>query len=405
MAVAEHPAGSQDANSPQGDARDSRRSPARGAGSGSLQVLYVHFVVQSGDYETTDTDSTTGVPVGPMFNRWLPDGRADGVRLPVADARNEIKVWFERRCYVQDGFLRYDAARRNEFDLSVMRSQGRINAGYLFGEAAFVPVSEPELKSLDTDQRNGADYAAVGKRLLDFLVPSIAAFVNVLRLQYGQYWLRPILPWDSRQESLGNYCQGLQLKWKPTPSGSTWRDFRPTDLVIEGTGYVHGPLEYEKYLTERDWRSLQQGHGLAGGSSLALEVVSDAQTLRRGGHVRAALVQSVSALEIAIGQFLSARKKETPLAIDVVPRFKEIPLPEQLCLVGVLAKGIASATLDTALKAIETRNKIVHEGATPTVEEGHFVALFECVKRLVEAEHLKFPNVQIGNRRFPDDGS
>ena len=239
-----------------------------------------------------------------MFNRWLPDGKADAIALPVADKRNEIRVWFERRCRVTDGFLRYDAQERVGFDVARMQKQGRINAGYMFGEAAFVAVTNAELKAVRDNQKNSADYIALGKRLTSFLTPTLGAFVDVLRFQYGQYWLRPIMPWDSRRESLGNYCGGLQIKWTENRSDeSSWRDFRPTDSVIQLSASIHRGDAYEVYLTESDWRSLQARPIQSGSSALALEMVSEAQKLRRDGHLRAALIQSVTALEIALGTF------------------------------------------------------------------------------------------------------
>ena len=44
---------------------------------------------------------------GPLFHRWVPDGKKDALALSNADEQEQITVWFERRMAVERGFLRW----------------------------------------------------------------------------------------------------------------------------------------------------------------------------------------------------------------------------------------------------------------------------------------------------------
>ena len=43
---------------------------------------------------------------GPLFHRWLPDGRQDSIVLATKDPNTKLEVWFERRGYADGNFIR-----------------------------------------------------------------------------------------------------------------------------------------------------------------------------------------------------------------------------------------------------------------------------------------------------------
>jgi hypothetical protein len=120
-------------------------------------------------------------PHGARFHKWLPNGRDDAVVVPVTDARNSLELWFERRGYVQDAFIRYDAGRF-EVDTDVMRRQGYLDSGVLFAEARFAHAAASELTAVRNNARDSDDYVAVGKRVVQFLQPPLSAFFDLLKV-------------------------------------------------------------------------------------------------------------------------------------------------------------------------------------------------------------------------------
>ncbi len=216
-------------------------------------MLYLSFAVALKNYElSTDLES----PHGPCFHRWLPDGKTDAISAATGDVRNRIMLWFDRRGYVQHDFIRYDQERQ-EVDLEVMKRQGRLDAGPLRGEAQFHCATSAELHALRENRQGSEEYVALGKRVIDFLYSPLTAFIGLLRVQYGQYWLPELPPWDSRFESIGSYCRSrLFLRWRENEE-KEWASFVPT----EPTGVLRIPRlpgrGFAEYLTETDWRHLQ----------------------------------------------------------------------------------------------------------------------------------------------------
>jgi len=149
-------------------------------------------------------------PKGPLFNRWLPNGRSDSIILTDSI---DIEVWFERRGYVDRSFIRYDK-KKNEVDPKIMALQGKLDAGQLWGEIEYSDISENELDAVLNNKIDSDEYISLGKRLVKTLHPPLSNFINKLRTQYGQYWLPELSPWDSRSESLGSYCSTtIWLEW------------------------------------------------------------------------------------------------------------------------------------------------------------------------------------------------
>lgn len=92
--------------------------------------------------------------VGPLFNRFVPDGQNDAIFLTPDDDPHRIQVWFERNCTKNiHGFL---CREHNglEFDESIMRRQEKLDAGQLHGEMLIPDVPDNEMASLFVIPRN-----------------------------------------------------------------------------------------------------------------------------------------------------------------------------------------------------------------------------------------------------------
>src|SRR5579864_6811086 len=163
---------------------------------------------------------------GPLFHRWLPDGEKDALVLDVGTENALLKVWFERRGFLEGGLIQYDVTRK-EVDPAVIATQAALTAGSLFGSLEIQGLTEEEVTPIRENKIGDASYITLGDRVINKLIyPSVNRFITTLRGKYGQYWIRELPKWDSRNGTLGAYCHSLLLKWS-LDQGATWSDFLP----------------------------------------------------------------------------------------------------------------------------------------------------------------------------------
>ena len=363
-------------------------------------MLYLSFAVSLKNYTIPEIVQ----PNGPLFHRWLPDGRTDAVSVPTADERDRLVFWFDRRGYVAADFIRYDNARQ-EVDPEVMKRQGHLDAGPLRGEAQYAHATSAELEALREDRQGSDEYIALGKRVIDFLYPPLAVFIDLLRCQYGQYWLPELQPWDSRTQSIGSFCHSsIFLRWRENEDQG-WREFLPT----ERTGTIRVPRlpgrGFGEYLTETDWKYLQKTFDPNAGISLALRLLGRAHELGDSGHVAEAFIQLVTGAELAIEHFLTMRvsgfSKEMASSKQ---SFSTLPLKTRLTVLVTAASLAPQVTLEKALQAIDLRNEIVHQGKQPQDPDGTmFLALMQCAKALLGLKELKTPVLYPVNELTPPE--
>jgi len=190
---------------------------------------------------------------GPLFHRWLPDGEKDAIILDTGDSNAKLRVWFERRGFIDNGFIRFSYDRR-EIESKIIPTQAILDAGPIMGLLEIKRFSEEESAALRENKIGDVYYIALAKRVVKKLIyPSVARFLNVLRTNYGQYWISELKKWDSNKESLGNYCSSLGLKWS-LDDGKTWAPFIPNKPEIMLTTTIR--QSYTEYLTKEDWQEL-----------------------------------------------------------------------------------------------------------------------------------------------------
>lgn len=348
-------------------------------------------------------------PQGALFHRFLPDGKTDAVNLTLDSDPHEIRVWFERRSKSSSGVLEWDT-QGTEFDQAIMRRQARLDGGYLFGEMQMSDVSDTELVALrhnpkaagDTFGQDSAEdpaYIALARRLLDVLVPRLAAFVSTLRSQYGQFWLQEPRPWDSRRATLGTYCSSdLGLRWWDDGK-QCWYRFLPTN---SGASVAIQPLPgrgFEEYLTEADWRRLQSTRCFDN-ISTELQLLGNAARSLDSGDYRQAFVEVISALELAISNRLSSQNKSIKSAIQ---SFRDRETRSAHVAVILLVLGAPENETETALRAVKLRNDVVHEGYQPTESDAQMIrGVIQTIRRISGTEEIKTPVLDLSfNKLFP----
>lgn len=349
-----------------------------------MQTLLLKFGIVLQDYSRINHQTK-----GPLFHRWLPDGGKNAITLDTGDPTAWLKLWFEQRGYVNGNFIKFDYNRK-EVDAEIMSRQGILDAGPLIGLLEIRNVGEEQLAHIRENRIGDEPYIALGKRIVSkLLYPSVVKFLDILRTNYGQYWIRKLERWDSRKESLGNYCSGsLQLKWS-LDDGNTWADFVPDERVIRGD--VRFGQKYDAYLTERDWQELSKTVYEGYEPSVAAYALARAHEFSAEDNIKHALIEGVMALEIAINEYLHQKVPTESLFSDL-SAFWNLPLRTQVVSMAAVLESISLSDVECAVKAIELRNQIIHEAGSPPGDVQHEISgLLRTVAALLSGPRFKFP--------------
>lgn len=335
---------------------------------------------------------------GPLFHRWLPDGEKDAIFLNTGVSKTELKVWFERRGFVNDGIIEFDVTRK-EVDSAIIPTQAALVVGSLFGSLELQELTKEEITSLLENKIGEPDYKALGERVVNMLIyPSVSRFINTLRTKYGQYWIHELREWNSRHETLGAYCIFIRLKWS-LDQGATWFDFIPDD-PIRRTIVTFGTEEsFRQYLTEEDWKGLAQLSREKYEPSLASSILTRAHQFFDEEDFKYALIEGVTALELSLKYYIRFNlKTSTPL-----PILENMRLEDQLKAVAPsLSIPNRSQKMKLTLQAIKIRNKSVHEILLPSERvKPKIAALLDIAAALNFGLKFKLPSARLGNKIMP----
>lgn len=330
---------------------------------------------------------------GVLFHRWLPDGANDAITVPVNHMANTLKIWFERNGYIENGFIRYDF-QRSEVDPSVMTRQGKLEAGPLRGEASFTDISDEELRAVKDNVVDSEEYIAIGKRVVEFLYLPLSNFISILRIQYGQYWLKDLPRWDSRYQSLGHYCSStLGLLW--SEDGIQWDRFSPTEGHVMIFASMPARRGYREYLTKADWERLSNSFNPIEPPSLATKILGRAHEFYDSGELRQSFVEGVTALEVAISEYINKKlvhQPETLAAAYNILKDTKLGVQEKFTWISAVSGLISDEAFRTTIDAIRIRNDIIHRGFLPDTScEMKIRALLDTAKVFLCLEELKFP--------------
>jgi hypothetical protein len=330
---------------------------------------------------------------GPLFHRWLPNGRLDQLSLSSETDDWDLDLWFERHGYRDSSFIEFDLDRR-EVDPSVMGRQAVLDAGPLRGELRFASLSEVTLADVIGDRKGSEHYLAVGSRVRRIVDAALVKLTRLLRVQYGQYWIEPHQSFDSRRYSLGHHFSRLYAEW--STDGEQWQRFWPDEPKYEPFFLTVAAEPYDELLTESDWEDMHRLLQEEFEPELAASLLVRAHELADSGRQRHALIEAVSALEVAIeAQIRSNIGKNADLKKSI-QSFWELPLPARLVVVGSTLAD--QKELEMALAAIKRRNAIVHDGLESGGEDGdHIRAILDVVRRLIPGQRIKLGSPNFGN--------
>jgi hypothetical protein len=150
-------------------------------------------------WQMSDSEQPYPAAHGALFHRWLPNDREDAIDVPTGTANARLQLWVERRGAVREHFVVPDHNKR-EVDTTILPTQAIVGVSHVFGLLELSNISKAELAAVVKGKQGDADYIALGKRAIElFIYPGLECFLNVFRLVYGQYWIKSLDPWDSRE--------------------------------------------------------------------------------------------------------------------------------------------------------------------------------------------------------------
>lgn len=339
---------------------------------------------------------------GPLFHRWLPNGENDAIVLQTEDANAELKFWFERHGFVERDFIRFDK-ERHEVDPTVMVKQAILDAGPLVGLLSIWDLPEEELAPLRNNRKGDPRYETLGKKILKIIQPPLSRFIDTLRINFGQYWIRELEEWNSREHSLGSYCGlRLNLKWS-LDEGKTWIPFMPNDPVGEMRPVIiRMNKRFDDYITQEDWRHLAEVVKEKYEPSPAALILHRTHEHLDQGNLKYAFIEGVTALEVALHEFVRDKLGGINALLTSVQSFWGLPLVAQVTIVVGTLEKVTQGDMENTVKAITTRNKIVHDGYNPaSIVKSELLGLMKTVAVLLSGPEFRFPAINPGNAIKP----
>lgn len=342
-------------------------------------------------------------PNGPLFSRWLPNGVEDAVSLLIENNSDDLRVWFKRRGKVVSDFIQYDR-KFEDVPIDTMVRQGKLDAGPLFGEYITSHYTEKELEAAISESTNDDKYILFGKRVVSAISEPVSNFLNLLRFRYGQYWLSAFRPWDSREMSLGAYCSNIYLRVFVDDKGDGIK-IVPTDPVHRFT-VTMGGKEYDEYLSESDWREIQSIGDNLPGASLATRIFGSVSRLIDSQMLRQAFFEATTSFELALTEYRKNVISSLDVKDEYLGQLANLSLGAQLLAIAPALPELISCRVNEAVRAIEIRNQIAHEGYHPIEKDEKCLrTLSEVIGYLLGQPVIKLPSLSIGNSLSPPKNS
>ncbi|MBD8847320.1 hypothetical protein [Priestia megaterium] len=341
-----------------------------------------------------------------LFHRFLPNGIKDALEIEY-DEFSKIKLFFERYGVVADtGYIRFDYDMK-DVDSEVVERQAVLDGGPLFGLIELENVDQNEYDAVVSNKIGDDSYVRLGKRLVtNMIYPYVKRMIDHLSLTYGQYWLGNLKKWDSRERSIGYYCSSvLGLKWS-NDGGSTWNNFLPSEVggqVISASIVLRTNVG-EDYLHKEDWSKLEELIKSDFEHSLGASVLSKAHINADQGNLKYALIEAVTALEIAMGERVNENLKGNNHLIKSLDRFWKLPMPAKLTTISSLLGNISVNEIETSIEVISVRNAVMHEASDlPPNLDRKLKVFMNVISKILIGPEYRFPMLDGGNALIPKE--
>jgi len=330
-------------------------------------------------------DLRAGGPI--MFDNWLPFSSDDAI--VVVEKTLSVRLWIDKDCVEQrsldgDGNplwantpLHKVLAEVSEIAVSDALAEliSSISQEHDWTEEHLNATYDRGLLGEYGEMGRAAYVAALGRfnRLL--------AYVRALK---GQYWIRES---DSGSHNIRSEFVRLRAKVKLGESSEWVRLCSPRMDWVTLIG-----ADPKRMIDQSDWKEISRHVAGERKAPLVGQLLTSADGFLASGHRRAALMEAVSALEVAISQFSQRVKPDewsTQLANrTTAERFQShVNHIGMTCTISYLLpvlypeEKLPGALLASCRNAIEERNAIVHRGQRD-VEEKQLNEYLDSIRQL-----------------------
>lgn len=300
---------------------------------------------------------------GPVFNRWLPIGPDNGIR--VGQDNLELLLWLDPKAAQWASELSEEdiprhvniTAHRIYADISTTTDDAELLTYMANRDFSRQPTEEEEPLA--------ERYEILGREVFSLLRDGINRLMTFIRVEKGQYWLEPVeIDLDNEPsvqfEARAQVDDGSWFRWQSSQTSS---------LVVSM------PRDRDpRFLTEPDWAEAQAFVSGKSQPDLTRQLLAAAEALADAGNERVALTEAVAALEVALGRFAQSPKPDYLLSETIQSRLGLESLKSLHQRLGLTASvslllpllfdsvKLPSTTLATCREAIVERQNVIHSG-------------------------------------------
>jgi hypothetical protein len=304
---------------------------------------------------------------GPVFFQWLPLGPENGIRLCRGDL--ELVLWLDVKSVQWAGEVAEEDIH-NHINLTADRIYADITATMDDVELlSYMPVRDFSRQPMEEEEPLAERYQTHGREVFSLLADGVNRLLTFIRVEKGQFWLNPLEIDLDRMAS-----HSIEFEAKAKVDSGPWFRWQPTLPEFR----VGVPIFREappRYLTPTDWPEAQAFVSAEGPPNLPRQLLAAAEAFADAGSERVALTEAVTALEVAVSQFMDSPKADYQLSDPLRSRLgleslKSLKKRQRSLMASVSfplpilfdSDTLTSETLDTCREAIRRRNQVVHDG-------------------------------------------
>lgn len=326
---------------------------------------------------------------GLIFNRWLPGEENEG--LVFDDTEIATRIWFDMNCLDQ-GFVPLMRDFSNWANVTVAKVFVDVTAKNISDELIDF-IFRPSEGSVNHDPHMAPRFEDLNRKVILTALKCLHRLIDYFRIEKGQYWLGnyrclyDTYLLDDRTRTPFH----IAFKAKARTSTADWVEWKPP---YKGVLAIDGGLE-RRYVTREDWPQVRAFIKSQARPTLILELLANSESLARNGFRRSALIEAVSALEVAVVNFSKAPRWDQIRIRDFARRADTRSFDSQVEHLGfsgtlrylipivVDQEVLPSELLSQCYAALMERQNIVHNGQRD-IPKNKLLPLIVAVRQVCE---------------------
>lgn len=226
----------------------------------------------------------------------------------------------------------------------------------------------PDKEVYQSDLR--IQHLGLAEKVVQITIDTYNQIVQYIRNYLGQYWVQEI----SRWKSIDQQC--WRFDYRVLSSDNVFVPFCPRadKAHIKFELQAKPASDHKRYIDAEQWSSLKVFVEEGKRTLRYRALLADAEEIAADGHSRAAIVEAVAALEVALDQFAQSPNVEQLYGNKLSARMGGAPLKKQINHFGLSGSvnfllpvlipedKLPLEVIEGCWLAIEQRNNVVHNG-------------------------------------------